>query len=233
MGRTSDARGRLITVALQLMRERSYGAVSVEAVCQKAGVNKGSFYHFFPAKSELTVAALEAYWQSIRRDLMEPAFATDVAPLERFARFFQRIYEQHKTYHAHTGHVCGCLFGSLGGELSNQDQRIREKIDETLGCFIQFFEGALREAAANGTVDIADPHLAARAMVAFMEGMLLQAKVSNDPEVFRELTPQMLAMFPARLAGSTGGPTDEDSARAGAWGTTSGSATAPNLDILD
>ena len=59
MGRTSNANERLMTAALDLMWEESYGAVSIDDICQRANVKKGSFYYFFDSKSELAVAALE------------------------------------------------------------------------------------------------------------------------------------------------------------------------------
>src|SRR6266700_1154016 len=60
MPRTSDMKKRLTDAALELMWENSYGTTSVDAICDRAGAKKGSFYYFFKSKSELTAAALEA-----------------------------------------------------------------------------------------------------------------------------------------------------------------------------
>jgi TetR/AcrR family transcriptional repressor of nem operon len=43
--------------------ESSYGSVSVDDICTKAGVNKGSFYYAFKSKSDLAVAAFERHWE--------------------------------------------------------------------------------------------------------------------------------------------------------------------------
>ena len=53
MGRTSDAKVKLLSVAFDLIHENSYGAVGVEQICQRARVNKGSFYYFFKTKTDL------------------------------------------------------------------------------------------------------------------------------------------------------------------------------------
>ena len=58
MGRVSDAKERLLEAAKGLIWEQSYGAVTVDAICRRAKVQKGSFYHFFDDKSELAVASL-------------------------------------------------------------------------------------------------------------------------------------------------------------------------------
>lgn len=63
MPRKSDAQERLMNAAMDLIWENSYGSTSVDAICEKAGAKKGSFYHFFESKSELAVKALEADWQ--------------------------------------------------------------------------------------------------------------------------------------------------------------------------
>src|SRR5439155_5537278 len=78
MGRTSDARERLIARAIYLIGSRSYCAVSVDDLCAHAGVNKGSFYHFFPAKRALALVAIDVQWEQARRRLFDPAFVPDV-----------------------------------------------------------------------------------------------------------------------------------------------------------
>ena len=47
MGRTSDADERLKDAALALIWEESYGAVTIDDICNRAEVKKGSFYYFF------------------------------------------------------------------------------------------------------------------------------------------------------------------------------------------
>ena len=47
MGRTSDAKERLMAAALDLTWEESYGAITIDDICRRAGVKKGSFYYFF------------------------------------------------------------------------------------------------------------------------------------------------------------------------------------------
>ena len=51
---------RLTEAAMDLIWENSYGATSVDAICERAGAKKGSFYYFFKSKSELAAAALRA-----------------------------------------------------------------------------------------------------------------------------------------------------------------------------
>ncbi|MEJ0000093.1 MAG: TetR/AcrR family transcriptional regulator [Verrucomicrobiota bacterium] len=50
MGRKSDSRQRLMDAAHGLIWSYSSGAVTIEAICDRARVKKGSFYYFFDSK---------------------------------------------------------------------------------------------------------------------------------------------------------------------------------------
>jgi TetR/AcrR family transcriptional repressor of nem operon len=65
----SDMKERLTEAAMGLIWENSYGTTSVDAICERAGAKKGSFYYFFKSKSELAVAALEGDWKRRKADM--------------------------------------------------------------------------------------------------------------------------------------------------------------------
>ena len=65
MPRQSTARTRLLDTARDLIHARSYASASVEDLCAAAGINKGSFYYFFPSKLEL--------YLEVVRNLLEQA----------------------------------------------------------------------------------------------------------------------------------------------------------------
>jgi TetR/AcrR family transcriptional repressor of nem operon len=47
MGRVSDAKERLMEAVRELIWTGSYGSTTIDQICEKAGVKKGSFYYFF------------------------------------------------------------------------------------------------------------------------------------------------------------------------------------------
>src|SRR5580658_7718315 len=93
MGRTSDAKERLLEAALELIWERSYGVVTIDAICDKAKVKKGSFYYFFDSKSTLAIAALEDNWQNITKAKWDAIFSASTPPLDRIRNFMQSVYD--------------------------------------------------------------------------------------------------------------------------------------------
>lgn len=198
MGRTSDARERLLQVAFELIWQQSYGSVSVDTICDRAGVKKGSFYYFFPSKSDLTIAAYEEHWQQ-RRPVYDRAFSPLVPPLERIENYCRTIYEGQKEKQKKTGRVLGCPFASVACELSTQDEKIRQKSQEIFDRGCKYIEAALMDAQKAGQIEKCDVAKKSRAVSAFVIGMLLQAKVQNDVEVLSDLGPQVLQLIGATV----------------------------------
>ena len=199
MGRTSTAKERLLQVAFELIWQQSYGSVSVDSICNRAKVKKGSFYYFFPSKSDLAVAAYEEHWQQNQPNY-DRTFSPLVPPLERIENYCRLIYESQREKHQKTGCVLGCPFASLGAELSTQDEKIRQKSQEIFERMSKYIENTLRDAHKDELIGKSDFTLKSQAIFCFVMGMLLQAKVKNDPEVLRHLSPHILQMAGAIVA---------------------------------
>ena len=186
-----DSRQRLLDSARDLIYSRSYSEVGVQAICDHAGVRKGSFYHFFPSKRELTLAVLDEFLVDFKQDLFGRAFASDLPPMQRFARLTDLVYSFQKEITRVTGRVLGCPFGNLAVEMSTQDETIRQRVETIFRSLQEYFLETLEEALATNQIDPVDPGETAQAMFAFMEGILLMAKTQNDPEVIRQFGPAL------------------------------------------
>lgn len=171
--------------AMDLMWRNSYGTTSVDAICERAGAKKGSFYYFFKSKSELATAALEAEWNKKKTD-MDAIFSPTVPPLERFDRYFDFVHDRLAEVQQKCGSILGCPFISVGSEVSTQDQMVREAIDRIMDRKLNYFVSAVRDAAAQGLVDAPDPVGKAKVLFSCYQGTLAQAKIQNDIELLRE-----------------------------------------------
>ena len=184
MPRVSDMKERLLDAAMDLIWENSYGATSVDAICDRAGAKKGSFYYFFKSKSELAAAALEDCWNKKKAE-MDSIFSPTVPPLERFARYFDFVHDRLAEVQKKCGSILGCPFISVGSEVSTQDQIVRETIDRIMDRKLNYFVSAVRDAAAEGVIDAPDPVAKARALFSCYQGMMAQARIQNDIELLR------------------------------------------------
>jgi TetR/AcrR family transcriptional repressor of nem operon len=175
---------RLTDAAMELVWENSYGSTSVDAICERAGAKKGSFYYFFKSKSELAAAALEADWNKKRTE-MDAIFSPTVPPLERFEHYFDFVHDSLAEIQKRCGSILGCPLMSIGGEVSTQDQVVRDTVDRILDRKINYFVSAIRDAHAQGLIDAPDPEAKARALFACYHGTLSQARIQNDLELLR------------------------------------------------
>src|SRR5437016_3029459 len=171
MPRVSDMKERLTDAALDLMWENSYGTTSVDAICERAGAKKGSFYYFFKSKSELTVAALEAEWNKNKAN-MDALFSPTVPPLERFDRYFDHVHDHLAQLQEACGSILGCPMLSIGSEVSTQDPGVRATVERIWDRKIKYFESAIRDAHAQGLIEAPDPEAKARALFACYHGTL-------------------------------------------------------------
>ncbi len=201
MGRTSDARERLLRSAMELIYARGYSSVGVKELCEHAGVNKCSFYHFFPSKRALCLEVIDSY-REWTFGMLEEAMTADLPPLERIERLFELVYEHHRSMVQANGRMQGCPIGNLAVELSPQDEEFRRKLQQIYDGWTAYIERALGDAVASEDgVDI-DPLASAQAIVAYLEGSSLLATTSNEPELFKRL-----ARKAVQLAG-TGSPSN-------------------------
>jgi len=194
MGRTSDAKERLIQSGRQLMLERGYTAVGVADLCDRAGVNKGSFYHAFPSKQELALEVIDSFWADTS-SLLDEMVTGDGPPLERLRRFFAAAHAQQRKVSKDCGRVAGCPLGSLAQEMSSQDPVLRKRLGEVFDRHVGRFERLVAEAVGRGELPRIDTRRAARSLVALLEGALLLAKTWNDPEMLGGLGDDALRLL--------------------------------------
>ncbi|MCW8874988.1 MAG: TetR/AcrR family transcriptional regulator, partial [Gammaproteobacteria bacterium] len=184
-----DTRQRIVTSARDLIYSRSYAGVGVAEICARAEVRKGSFYHFFTSKQELALAVIEDMGSALEAQVLGPAFARDLPPFARLARFLEALHAFQQGTAEQAGHMLGCPFGNLALELATSDETIRRKLETVFAAIQARFEQVLEEAAANGEIQGLDIPVTAQAMLAYIEGVLLMAKTANDAGLILRLGP--------------------------------------------
>ncbi|MCO6411340.1 MAG: TetR family transcriptional regulator C-terminal domain-containing protein [Thiogranum sp.] len=186
----SGTRQRIIASARDLIYSRSYADVGVAEICERAAVKKGSFYHFFPSKQELSLAVIDDMRVLMEDRILIPAFARDLPPLQRLQRFADNLYAYQRDTSATGGRLLGCPFGNLALEMATGDDSIRRKLESVFAGIQARLEHVLEEALASGEIDAGvDLPATAQAMLAYFEGVLMMAKTANDPELIRKLAP--------------------------------------------
>lgn len=181
MGRKSDARQRILDAGTELFGKRGYSATGVAEISSAAGAPKGSFYHFFPSKQALALEVVNEHWIKQRAEWLRVLTAPEPIT-ERLRNLFVVTTDVQRSALEGSGSVTGCLFGNLALEVGAQDDPVRGRLQEIFEEQIDIIEDVIRQAIDAGDVASVDPRATAKSIVAQIEGMVLFAKLFNDPE---------------------------------------------------
>jgi TetR/AcrR family transcriptional repressor of nem operon len=163
-------------------------------------VKKGSFYYFFSSKSELAVAALERMWNEESKPKMDSLFSPSVDPLARITAYLHHMSDFQREIHAKHGKVLGCPVVSMGSETCtcSEESAVGNKIREMFARKRRYYESAIRDANAEGSIEPCDPAEKAMALSGLIEGTLTQARILNDPAILNGLPDLALRILGAK-----------------------------------
>ena len=185
---------RLLEEGLAMLLERGYNDLGIQAILDRTGVPKGSFYHHFLSKEAMALQAVDLY-VSLGHELLEVILAPDGRPpLHRVRGFFERM----RDLYASQGYL-GCLLGALGQELSGANEVFRLKIEECVASIAGRIAVCLEEAQQGGDLPAeVDCQRYADALVNAWEGAALRSRLLRS-EV--PLNAFLDFYFPMPLAG--------------------------------
>jgi TetR/AcrR family transcriptional repressor of nem operon len=178
-----DTKTEIISIGTEMISLQGFNSTGIDAVLKRAGVPKGSFYHYFCSKEEFGLAVIDHFAE--RYDKRLDTFLNDeeVTPLNRIRNYLEsglaRLTQNQCTK--------GCLIGNLGQELADQNERFRSRLDEIFQSWKERFATCLR--AAQGAGELV-PDLDAIVIAGFIlsgwEGAILRAKVMKSPQPMRD-----------------------------------------------
>ncbi len=181
------------------MWEYSYGAVTIDAICERAGVKKGSFYYFFDSKADLALETINDWWAA-RLVIINQIFQPEVPPLDRLRKYFDLVAKHQCENFETNGHILGCPMFALGSEISMQDEQIRMRIHEILVTGTGYFQQAIADAQEAGEVAGTDAALKARMLMSYYEGHMTKARIENNIDAVRNLASEVLEVLGVREA---------------------------------
>jgi TetR/AcrR family transcriptional repressor of nem operon len=177
-----------------MMWQGNYGCLTIDAICERADVRKGSFYHFFNSKSDLAAAAIQARWDA-RKPAMDALFSSTIPPMQRLKAYFDEASSIQMRAFKEQGRMLGCPDFSVGAEISATAPEIAEKVRQILRGSLQYFETAIRDGKAAGVVNVDDVAASARMVLSHYEGVLTQARIHNDPDILDDIWPGTLRLL--------------------------------------
>ena len=139
---SGGARSKLLDAAISVIREKGYAATSVDELCARAGVTKGGFFHHFPSKDSLAVAAANHWTELSAATFAAAPYHRFDDPLDRFLGYldFRRAMLR--------GEVAEftCLAGTMVQEAYGTHPDIRHACDASIGGHAATVESDIADA---------------------------------------------------------------------------------------
>lgn len=129
------SRDKLIDAAIELILARGFSSTTVDEICARAGVAKGSFYYAFSSKEELGVAALDAFDAGHQVAFASSGFLEEPDPETRLFVLLDHIISEAKSLFEN-----GCLLGNLSLDTSEDLPLIHKRLSELFEHNIVNFE---------------------------------------------------------------------------------------------
>jgi TetR/AcrR family transcriptional regulator, transcriptional repressor for nem operon len=199
MGRTGQAREKLLESALEALWANSYGKTSVEDLCQVAGVQKGSFYHYFSSKAELVNAVILHEWETKFAPIYDRCFSASKPPLQRLLDMADELHTEQSAIQQRHGRVLGCPLMSLAMEVSTTEHELAETIDTIFQYFHRYLLAIVRDAQAEGLIRVVNIEQTAQVLHRYIDGAISQARIKNTLEPLAHLGNECLQILGAEI----------------------------------
>lgn len=174
----NPTRTKLLDAAEALMLARGYNAASVDAICDAAGVTKGSFFHYFKNKEALGKVLVARF--GARQEAGFHAACGDIAdPLERVYCYVECAIQASRS-----PEMKGCLVGTLAQEINETMPEIRQCCGESFNGFLEKVSADLVAAKAQHCPDADfDAEGLSSYFLSIAQGSMLLVKATGNREL--------------------------------------------------
>ncbi|MCA8090902.1 TetR/AcrR family transcriptional regulator [Burkholderia anthina] len=170
-------RDMLLRTGLEVLTEKGFSATGLDEILGRAGVPKGSFYHYFDSKDAFGLELIDRYAEFFARKLDRHFSQLDRTPLQRVHAFVDDACEGMARY----AYSRGCLIGNLGQEMGALPECFRARLRATFEDWQRRLADCLAAAQQAGelaaSADVAE--LAAFFWIGW-EGAVLRAKLERS-----------------------------------------------------
>lgn len=179
----STSREKLLDIAFEEIYLNGYSATSVDKILKKASMNKGTMYHFFKSKKELTLAVINERLKVY----MEERYSKLLKCEENICEEMIKVIKDRENYNF----SFGCKLNNMMQELSPLDNDFKLALEKIYLNFENIFEKTLDNAIEKKEIKHNNTKALGMFIVASIEGCLGTAKKSQDGRHFNDCISQL------------------------------------------
>ncbi len=186
--RGADTRMRIIRTAADLFHQQGSRATSPDEIIEASRTGKGQFYHYFKSKEGLVHEVLQTYLAEIKTG------ASHVNYEINSWRDLEKWFYAHVELQKHFEMTRGCPFGTLGNEVTANDELIRQDVNFIFEVvkhkLAAFF---LKEKAKGRLAKQASEDRLADFCIATIQGAMLMGKINRSSQTVETTVLEALA----------------------------------------
>lgn len=176
-----EARLRLLTAAMDLIRRQGFAGTSVDDLCAAAGVTKGAFFHHFPSKEALGVAVVEHWTTTTGAMFAAHAYNARPDPLDRVFAYL----DLRRSLLARPLPDFSCVAGTTVQETFDSFPAIRAAAGASVRSGAAHVQAHLAEALVKHPVAGVTPESLALEFQVAVQGGIILAKALDNPDAAR------------------------------------------------
>jgi AcrR family transcriptional regulator len=195
--RGAQTRLRIIRAAADLFHQKGARATSPDEIIEASRTGKGQFYHYFRNTEDLIHEVLQTYLDAIKAGTSPIDY--EISSWRDLEKWFATHLELQKRYQM----TRGCPFGTLGNEVSADDELIRqdvslifEVVKHKLAAFF------LKEKAKGRLARRADTQRMADFCLATIQGAMLMGKIKRSSQSVEAVAREAVAHVKSYLVKS-------------------------------
>jgi len=178
------SKARILEGAQSLILKRGYTAMTVDAICQYAGITKGGFFHHFANKEILGEAVLTQFWEDVESRNAKAPYKNAATPLEYLEGYLDFAIQSYQDPALRQG----CMLAIFTMELAESNETLFKIASSHFSSWRTELVEML-EKVTEYTGSQLDPTHWSDFYISTLEGALLLAKANDDPGVItRSLT---------------------------------------------
>lgn len=163
----SQTKVKIIQAGEEIFSLKGYDATSVQDICDKAGVSKGAFFHYFPSKEIFFMEILDIWLSDLSKKLQNYILSSKnlYKDLVKMSEIFKEIFkDSHQKFYLFIEFL---RFGV-------KDEKIAKKIEYNFDLYTNYFTDIIKKGIENGIFKDVDPNLISHILVSYAIGTIEQ-----------------------------------------------------------